>query len=308
MHNVDIRNISLGQIQYFVKAAEYGNITKAAMYFNLTQPTLSKKLMSMESQLDLQLFVREKKSVKLTPAGRHLYKCWRQMIAGLEEQVQYAHVIQQGYRKQVVIAILDSFRPEPFLLPAVEEFRKRHPDVLLRMESDSAQDIRRMLIAGDVDVIFSVFYDFREKDKDRIAWTRFGSCCHSVCMRKTNPLADRKMLKVEDLKQSDFICISPLQLPEYVKELHRVCSRAGFAPNITNYVTSANSLTLNLLTDRDIFLCDRYYFDLKSEDHCMIPLEDTESGVVMAWRKNTDNSCADQFVGEALELFRQRGM
>ena len=30
MHNVDIRNVSLGQIQYFLKTVEYKNITKAA--------------------------------------------------------------------------------------------------------------------------------------------------------------------------------------------------------------------------------------------------------------------------------------
>ena len=57
MHNVDIRNVSLGQMLYFVKVAEYKNITKAAQFFNIGQPTLSKKLKSLEMQLDLQLFI-----------------------------------------------------------------------------------------------------------------------------------------------------------------------------------------------------------------------------------------------------------
>ena len=33
MHNVDIRNVSLGQIMYFVKVAEYKNITRNRRIF-----------------------------------------------------------------------------------------------------------------------------------------------------------------------------------------------------------------------------------------------------------------------------------
>lgn len=154
MHNVDIRNISLGQIQYFVKAAEYGNITKAAEYFNLSQPTLSKKMKSMEAQLDLQLFVRGSNQQQLTPAGQFLYEKWQASVKKLEEEIQYAHVLQQGKTKSIVVAILDSFRPDSFLLPVMDSFLKKYPEITLRIESDAAQDIREMLIHGEVDIVF----------------------------------------------------------------------------------------------------------------------------------------------------------
>ena len=308
MHNVDIRNISLGQIHYFIKAAEYGNITKAAAFFNLTQPTLSKKIMSMEEQLDLQLFIRGKKALRLTPAGRYLYERWKTSVERLEEDVQHAHILQQGYTKQIVLACMDSFRPDLFMLPVVEGFRKKYPDVLIRIESDSAQDIRRMLIHGEADVIFSVLYDFKEKEMENVAWKKLGKCTHAACMRKENPLADREQLRIEDLKQSDFLCISPMQLPEYIKEVQQICRQGGFLPNITNYVSSANSLTLNLMTDRDVFVCDRYYADMKAEEHCLIPIADTESGFIMAWRKDSEYAYCDTFVKFALEYMEANGL
>lgn len=308
MHNVDIRNISLGQIYYFIKTAEYGNITKAAAYFNLTQPTLSKKIMSMEEQLDLQLFIRGKKAIMLTPAGKYLYERWKNRMELVEEEIQHAHILQQGFTRQIVIACLDSFSPNMFLIPLVEEFRKTYPDVLIRIESDSAQDIRKMLIHGEVDVIFSVLYDFKEKEIENIAWQKMGKCSHAVCMRKENPLAQKKVLKIEDLKQSDFLCISPVLLPEYIEELQKICKKGGFLPNISNYVSSANSLTLNLLTDNDVFLCDRYYSDMKKEEHCLIPLEDTESGFIMAWRKDGHHAYCSRFVQFALEYLEKKGM
>ncbi|MCC8152127.1 MAG: hypothetical protein LIO96_11935, partial [Lachnospiraceae bacterium] len=98
------------------------------------------------------------------------------------------------------------------------------------------------------------------------------------------------------------ICISPQYLPEYVKMLHELCRPFGFSPNITNYVSSANSLTLNIQADRDIFVCDKYYADLNSEEHCKIPIAGTESGFVMAWRNDNGKPYLRKFIENTLFL------
>lgn len=303
MHNVDIRNISVGQILYFIKVAEYQNISKAAQYFNLSQSTLSKKLKSLEAQLDLQLFFRQTNTIALTPAGQYMYKAWTERMSGLEEEIQYAHVIQQGQNKSIVAACLDSFNPKSFLLPLVDRFLAAHPDVNLRIESDAAQDIREMLLHGEVDVIFSIFYDFLEKDGDQIEWRMLGKTSNCACVSKSNPLAGRKRISMEDLKQAEFICISPQYLPEYAQMIHDLCKRHGFAPNITKYVTSANSLTLNIRGEKDVFICDRYYADLNKREHVLIPIEDTESGFIMAWKKDKEKACLQQFIDTVLDSY-----
>lgn len=305
MHNVDIRNISLGQIQYFVKAAKYGNITKAAEYFNLSQPTLSKKLKSMETQLDLQLFVRGSNQLQLTPAGHFLYEKWQASVKKMEEEIQYAHVLQQGKTKSIVVAILDSFRPDSFLLPVMEAFSKRHPDISLRIESDAAQDIREMLIHGETDLVFSIYYDFAEKEMDQIEWCLLGRTSHCACMRKDHPLAGRASISMIELRRSDFVAISPQYLPEYTDMLKGLCLPFGFAPNITNYVSSANSLTLNLHTDRDVFICDKYYADLNRGEHALVPIENTKSGFVMAWRRDNPKGYLRDFIDQVLQIVEE---
>ncbi len=303
MHNVDIRNVSLGQMQYFVKVAEYGNITRAAKYFNLSQPTLSKKLKSLETQLDLQLFLRTNNTIRLTPAGKHLYEAWKNRLHLVEEEIQYAHVLQKGNTKSIVVGCMDSFRPESFLLPVMESFSDNYPDIHVRIESDAAWEIRRMLLHGEVDVIFSIYYDFEEKEMEQIQWKMFGKTPHCACMRKSNPLAQKEELTMDELKQSDFICISPQYLPEYANMIQALCLPFGFSPNITNYVSSANSLTLNIRTDRDVFICDKYYADLNDKEHCRIPILGTQSGIVMAWRKDNPKPYLDAFVQEISLLF-----
>ena len=305
MHNVDIRNVSLGQIMYFVKVAEYKNITRTAEYFNLSQPTLSKKLKSLEAQLDLQLFFRSGKSFVLTPAGKYLYEMWHEMISSLEQEVQYAHVLQEGKTKSIVVACLDSFDPQIFMIPAIRAYREKYPNIHVRIESDAAQEIRRMLILGEVDLVFSIYYDFQEKELEEIQWEMLGDTPHCACMLKSNPLAGRAKLKIEDLKQSDFICISPQYLPEYSAMIQRMCKAGGFVPNITKYVSSANSLTLNIQGSRDVFICDRYYADLNSSEHCRIPIAGTDSGFVMAWRKDHLSPQLEAFCREVRGLFSE---
>ena len=53
MQNIDIRGISMGDLLCFVKAVECRSFTRAAEYFHLTQSTVSKKVASLEQQLDL---------------------------------------------------------------------------------------------------------------------------------------------------------------------------------------------------------------------------------------------------------------
>lgn len=306
MQNADVRNISLGEILYFVKVFECGSLTRAAEYFHLTQPTLSKKLSSLESQTGVQLFIRERnRCLRPTPAGRHLYEQWKGIPPLIEGSVQEAHILQSGYSKTLVVAMMDSFRPEAFVMPAVETFLSKYPDVRLRIESNSAQHVRQMLLQGSADIAFSILYDFerQELEKEYLEWRMFGSCPHCACMLKSSPLAGRESLRMDDLQQMRFVCISPQELPEYLNMIRRLCARHGFRPNISKFVSSASSLTLNITEPDEIFICDRYYRDPGDGRLCYIPLEQTSSGFVLAWRRDSGNSHRDLFLQHCIDLF-----
>ena len=53
-------------LQYFLAVAEEQSITRAAEFLHISQPTLSKQIMDLESALNKQLFIRGKKRVTLT--------------------------------------------------------------------------------------------------------------------------------------------------------------------------------------------------------------------------------------------------
>ena len=62
------------QMKYFITAARTLSFTKAAQQLYITQPALSRQILSMEKELNLQLFIRTGRNVRLTPAGRILFE------------------------------------------------------------------------------------------------------------------------------------------------------------------------------------------------------------------------------------------
>ena len=60
----------LSQLEYFIKVAQCGSITKAAQELFLSQPSLTKAIASLETEYQIKLFDRTPKWIQLTPQWR----------------------------------------------------------------------------------------------------------------------------------------------------------------------------------------------------------------------------------------------
>ena len=78
MESID--KLSLKQIRYFASIAEHGSFRQAALRLNVTQPTLSNQVASLEELLDVQLFERTRSGTTLTIEGRELLTGARRII------------------------------------------------------------------------------------------------------------------------------------------------------------------------------------------------------------------------------------
>lgn len=61
------------KLEYFINAAYYLNLTKAAEICHITQATMSRQIASLEAEVGVPLFIRSKSGVQLTDAGMVLF-------------------------------------------------------------------------------------------------------------------------------------------------------------------------------------------------------------------------------------------
>ena len=70
----------LVQLEYFIKIAECGSITKAAQELYVSQPSLTKAIASLEAEYDIKLLERTSKGVRMTPRGSEFLEYAKDVI------------------------------------------------------------------------------------------------------------------------------------------------------------------------------------------------------------------------------------
>jgi DNA-binding transcriptional LysR family regulator len=123
--------MELRQLRYFVELARELNFSRAAQRLNISQPPLSRQIQQLESELGLKLFVRDKRSVYLTDAGRALLADAQSLVAEAARFKDTASLAAQG--KAGVVRIGIGMGLGKHVNAAVTEHSKHFPSVELEL-------------------------------------------------------------------------------------------------------------------------------------------------------------------------------
>ncbi|RZL47219.1 MAG: LysR family transcriptional regulator [Pedobacter sp.] len=100
--------MNIQQIKYFLALAGKLHYWNTAAEMNITQSALTRQIQSLESELGVLLFERNKRNVKLTPAGKFLRDKWEVQLSEIEYIHQFAKLIHLGESGTIKIAHPDS--------------------------------------------------------------------------------------------------------------------------------------------------------------------------------------------------------
>lgn len=99
------QTVDLRRLRYFVTVAEELNYGRAAKRLRIAGPSLSQQIKTLERELKVQLFERDRRSVALTPAGLALLPHVRALVAQASELCR--RVEQLGFEKLVRLGLVD---------------------------------------------------------------------------------------------------------------------------------------------------------------------------------------------------------
>ncbi len=284
MWNFDIAGITMNQIQVFLSVAATENMSQSAEELHMSKSSLSKCIHQMESNLCLVLFIRSRQRLKLTPAGMELKKGLQDVTAMVEQAVMRAHSCQYSMKKTIVIGIPLYTTMIEAIRPFLEKRKEAFPDFSWRVEYYTFEELPEKLLSKAVDLILTAHFFEESLEQKGLSYTWLCETPLTASMLKTNPLAQRPKIYVEDLKSQRFITPSPRVLPDFMDYvINTLGTEHGFRPDIALYVSSTEALELNIQHDNEIFISDKYMKMSRSKEIQMVPITDTRSGVLLSW-------------------------
>lgn len=124
-------NIQL--LKYFLHTARLGNMTMAAQDLHIAQPALSKQIARLEKELDVSLFVRTGRGIRLTDAGKLLLYHSDRMIAEWNKAEEGVKQLGEKGKSNVRLAVYPTFLW--YVLPEfLISFAPRNPNIQLEIE------------------------------------------------------------------------------------------------------------------------------------------------------------------------------
>lgn len=138
-------------LRTFLEVARLRHFGRASQALHVTQAAVSARIKLLETQLDVQLFDRYKRDIRLTPEGNRLERHANLIIANWRKARQ--DVTAGGANCQLSVG--GSLRLwDVALQPWLHDLRHRFPDMALIAESHTPEVLTRRLLDGVLDVAF----------------------------------------------------------------------------------------------------------------------------------------------------------
>ena len=182
-------------LRYFLTVAREGNITAAANFLHLTQPTLSRQIKDLEKELGKQLLIRKSHNVSLTPEGMLLRKRAEEILAMVDKTEAEFTSIENTVSGDIYVgggetqAIRD-------IAEIIKDLRDDYPGIHSHLYSGNAEDVTERLDKGLLD--FGIL--IQPADLSKYNYINLpGKDIWGVIMPKDSPLAAKKVIEKKDL-------------------------------------------------------------------------------------------------------------
>ncbi|RYD19135.1 MAG: LysR family transcriptional regulator, partial [Verrucomicrobiaceae bacterium] len=192
----------IDRLRALLTVIEEGSVNRAAVKLRITQPALSRQMKLLESEIGGKLLERETSGVKPTGLGHVVVKAMGPVIASYESALADVRRQARGTRSELRVGYLIS-AAQSILSPAMEQLRKSHPEIRLKLHDMSPKEQIDGLESGELDLaLIGQEGTVAARDFHSLKLGSFGVC---AALPATDPLAVRDWISIKDLAGRDFL-------------------------------------------------------------------------------------------------------
>lgn len=182
-------------LRYFLAIAREENMTRAAKYLHVTQPTLSKQIKQLEEEIGKKLYIRSNYSIKLTDEGLLLRKRAEDILSMVDKTMEEFQALDDITGGDIYIGAAES-ESFSYFATVAKDLQLQYPNVKFHLYSGNTEVIAERLDRGLLDFAIIV----QEVDLSKYNYIKIPtSDTWGVIMRKDSPLAKKEYITIEDL-------------------------------------------------------------------------------------------------------------
>ena len=195
----------LKKYQYVIAVKDCGGISQAAEKLGISQPTFSKYVKKIESELGIELFDRSTLPIRLTEAGECFVSAGKKLLdvdRQLEKQLEEIKT-----REGSIIRVGISPSRSQYTMPSIIElYRKRNTSSKVIIEERTTAELCKRLSEGDLDLVISIL------DESTDCFERIELFDESLLLAVPAGKSYRSKDAIEILKNSTLISVGKGQV------------------------------------------------------------------------------------------------
>jgi LysR family transcriptional regulator, hca operon transcriptional activator len=218
--------MELRHLRYFVAVAEEGSFTHAAeKRLHTAQPSLSRQIRDLETELGAQLILRGPRGMELTPAGRVFLDHARVILLQVEVAAEAARRAARPARTPFIVGFLTGYEVE-WLPKIMETLSEDLASTELTIHSASSPDLMKALLNGRIDLAFLR----PDAEAPGLEFRLVANEDLFALLPATHRLASRKSIGLDDIAREPFINFPKNYAPALRQVIDEYFDRSGVHP------------------------------------------------------------------------------
>lgn len=296
--------MQIKHLECFLALSETLNFSHAAEGMYITQPAFSRYIASLEDEMGVQLFRRDKRSVELTAAGRAFLPYAQKAVIACDIGLHTAKRITDGWSASISLGFIHDTRNESF--PAfAAQFAQEHPDTELQLLEFPYYELEQALRQKEVDAILGPMH--AGYDSAEYGALEYGRLSYCVALHKSHPLADRRQIFPQEILHEPFVILMhSLIFSGFSNPILGICAQYGTTPNIVSRSKVLPSVLFKIACNQGISILTSASAAWAPPEVHFVPLADTEEYIqALIWRREREDAI-QVFLEDFRDYFHRR--
>ena len=296
-------SFSLKQIRHFLAAAEAGQISRAAVEFNLSQSAMTASLQHLEALLGLPLFERRPNGVALTSAGTRFLPHARSIVSACNDALRMPGGAPRAVKGRVAVAVTYTVAGY-YMTNALSRFRRLFPEIEIVLREAERSAIEADIACGSGEV--GLLLTSNVADTNALTCRTLIRSTRRVWAPSDHPLLGRGRVGLAEVAEFPYVALT---VDEGFKTTSRYWGATPHRPNIMFKTASVEAVRTMVASGLGItILSDMVYrpwsLDGQRIETCDLSDDVPTMDVGLVWKRDSAlTPAAETLVNHLLGVF-----